>query len=132
MHLRAITRQSIFYRCIIQLLIMWFDDAGYVLGATVAHLPWFLPAPQWRDLIWKFAKILWGQNFFLDLWGDKPLGSVTNILKFIEIFLKKNFTFCAFWAFKYVWPFVTTQHEWVNNFLGFIWKNINEKVGKLV
>ena len=33
---------------------------------------------------------------------------------------------------KYVRPFVTTQHEWVNNFLGFIWKNINEKVGKLV
>ena len=25
------------------------------------------------DLIWKFAKILWGQNFFLHLWGDKPL-----------------------------------------------------------
>ena len=45
--------------------------------------------------------------------------------------LKKNFSFCAFWAFtdrfaKYAWPFVTTQHEWVNNFLGFIWKNINE------
>ena len=27
---------------------------------------------------------------------------------------------------------VTTQHEWVNNFLGLIWKNITEKVGKLV
>ena len=25
------------------------------------------------DLISKFAKILWGQNFFLHLWGDKPL-----------------------------------------------------------
>ena len=23
--------------------------------------------------VWKFAKVLWGQNFFLDLWGDKPL-----------------------------------------------------------
>ena len=33
---------------------------------------------------------------------------------------------------KYVSPFVTTQHEWVNNFLCFIWNNINEKVGKLV
>ena len=28
---------------------------------------------------------------------------------------------------KYVWPFVTTPHEWVNNFPGFFWKNINEK-----
>ena len=25
------------------------------------------------DLIWKFAKTLWGQKFFLHLWGDKPL-----------------------------------------------------------
>ena len=25
------------------------------------------------DLIWKLAKILWGQHFFLDLWRDKPL-----------------------------------------------------------
>ena len=25
------------------------------------------------DLIWKFAKILWWQNFFLHLWQDKPL-----------------------------------------------------------
>ena len=33
---------------------------------------------------------------------------------------------------KYVWPFVTAQHEWVNNFSGFFCKNINEKVGKLV
>ena len=32
---------------------------------------------------------------------------------------------------KYVWPFVTTQHEWANNFLDF-GKKINEKVGKLV
>ena len=24
-------------------------------------------------LIWKFAKILWWQNFFLHLWQDKPL-----------------------------------------------------------
>ena len=33
---------------------------------------------------------------------------------------------------KYVSPIVTTLHEWVNNFLCFIWNNINEKVGKLV
>ena len=25
------------------------------------------------DLIWKFAKILWWQNFFLHLWQNKPL-----------------------------------------------------------
>ena len=25
------------------------------------------------DLIWKFVKILWWQNFFLHLWQDKPL-----------------------------------------------------------
>ena len=36
---------------------------------------WFvLPLPlQWGDLIWKFAKLLWWQNFFLHLWQDKPL-----------------------------------------------------------
>ena len=38
MLLPAITWQSIFYRCINQLLIMGFDDAGYILGATVTHL----------------------------------------------------------------------------------------------
>ena len=48
------------------------------------------------DLIWKFAKILW-----------------KNSLRKTSLFV-----------LKYVWPFVTTQHEWVN-FLGFIWKNIN-------
>ena len=24
------------------------------------------------DFLWKFAKILWWQNFFLQLWQDKP------------------------------------------------------------
>ena len=38
MHLPAITWQSIFYRCINQLLIMQFDDAGFILSATAAHL----------------------------------------------------------------------------------------------
>ena len=42
----------------------------------------FLPPPpppttptllQWGYLIWKLAKILWGQNFFLHLWRNKPL-----------------------------------------------------------
>ena len=26
------------------------------------------------DLIWKFSKILWGQNFFLHLWGVNRYG----------------------------------------------------------
>ena len=38
MLLPAITWQRTFYRCINQLLIMWFDDTGYVLGATVARI----------------------------------------------------------------------------------------------
>ena len=36
MLLPAITWQRTFYRCINQLLIMWFGDTGYVLGAAVA------------------------------------------------------------------------------------------------
>ena len=31
------------------------------------------PSLQLGDLIWKLAKILWWQNFFLHLWQDKPL-----------------------------------------------------------
>ena len=38
MLLPVITWLSVFYRRINQLLIMWFDDAGYILGTTVAHL----------------------------------------------------------------------------------------------
>ena len=37
MLLPAITRQSVFCGRINQLLIMGFNDAGYVLGVTVAH-----------------------------------------------------------------------------------------------
>ena len=37
MLLPLITRQSIVYRCINQLLFMQFYDGGYILGATVAH-----------------------------------------------------------------------------------------------
>ena len=36
-------------------------------------LPPLPPIIMGGDLIWKFAKVLWGQNFFIDLWGDKPL-----------------------------------------------------------
>ena len=25
---------------------------------------------------------------------------------------------------EYLWPFVTTQHEWVNNFSGFFWRTL--------
>ena len=38
MLLSAIAWQSIFYRCINQLLIIRLDDVGYILGAAVAHL----------------------------------------------------------------------------------------------
>ena len=38
MLLPATTWQSVVYRRINQLLVMLFDDAGYVLGGTVAHL----------------------------------------------------------------------------------------------
>ena len=37
MLLPAITWQSVFYGRINQLLIMGFNDTGYVLGAAVAH-----------------------------------------------------------------------------------------------
>ena len=34
----------------------------------------FCPSPIiMGDLIWKFTKISWGQNFFLHLWGNKYL-----------------------------------------------------------
>ena len=37
---------------------------------------------QWgegrRNLIWKFDKTFWWQNFFLHLWQDKPLGGIEN------------------------------------------------------
>ena len=58
MLLPAITWQSVFYRRINQLLIMWFDDAGYVLGATVAHLQeggkWWRNC--WRNLFPTFVE----------------------------------------------------------------------------
>ena len=39
-----------FYSFIIQFLIMRFDNSGYILGATVAHLGW--------DLIRYFLKLV--------------------------------------------------------------------------
>ena len=70
------------------------------------------------DLIWKFAKILWGQNFFLHLWGINLYGMelklygvvifvmnflwmhqellLADILKSTKKVLQKNFTFCAY------------------------------------
>ena len=38
MVLLPIAWQNIFHRCIDQRFIMRFNDAGYILGATVAHL----------------------------------------------------------------------------------------------
>ena len=125
------------------------------------------------DLIWKLAKILWGLNFFLDLWGDKPLwgelklygrvifittvslfhffrnsqhpenevfllrissgnvnASVVVTCQFTSSILLKNslrktslfglFELLPTGLFNYVWPFVTTQHEWANNFPSFL------------
>ena len=41
---------------------------GFFLGS------WFLLPPlSWGDLIWKSAKFLRGQHFFLHLWGNKLL-----------------------------------------------------------
>ena len=62
---------------------------------------------------------------------------LANILKFMEKFLKKTslsvlFEHLLIVLLKYVCPFVTTQHKWVNNFPGFIWKKIDENVGRLV
>ena len=50
------------------------------------------------ELIWKFAQILWEQNFFLNLWGDKPLwgelkvygGSNIYYYTFIISFIQKQ------------------------------------------
>ena len=51
-----------------------------LLNMKIIWCTWFLlplTLQWWRgrgaDLIWKFAKILWWQNFFLHLWQDKPL-----------------------------------------------------------
>ena len=44
--------------------------------------------PIWlEDLIWKFAKTLWGQNFFLYLWGDKPLWEELKLYEGLIIFI---------------------------------------------
>ena len=116
-------------------------------------------------LIWKFAKILWGKKFFLDLWGHKPLwgsynymGGVIFITKISLFHFFKNIQLPENWIVSVknfirrcecisscylpissnllkntlrktsffvlfellptglLWAFVTTQHEWVNNF----------------
>ena len=52
------------------------------------------PPPHFNDgggvLIWKCAKILWGQNFnfFLHLWGDKPVWEELKIYG-VVIFITK-------------------------------------------
>ena len=59
----------------------WIDSMVpcYSSNMNVIWLSWFLlPLPlQWgwegSALIWKFAKILLWQNFFLHLWQQKPL-----------------------------------------------------------
>ena len=59
------------------------------------------------------------KNFFTK--SDCYLPTSSNLLKNS---LQKTSLFVLFELFptgllKYVWPFVTTQHEWVNNFPGF-------------
>ena len=45
------------------------------------------PTPTIKgDLIWKFPKILWGPNFFLDLWGDKTLLGGAIFIIIISLF----------------------------------------------
>ena len=113
-------------------------------------------------LIWKFAKILWGVIFITTIslfhffrnskHPEKWSVSVKNFFRGCECIssccllihsnllknsLRKTSLFVLFELLptallKYVWHFVTTQHEWVNNFPGFFWKNINGIVGKLV
>ena len=68
----AITCQSCFYGRINQLLIMWFDDTGYVLGATVAHF---------RCVVLKyFWSLLEGEKWWRNSWRNLFLTSVETAL----------------------------------------------------
>ena len=69
MLLPAITWQNIFHRCINQLLCMRFDDAGYILGATVAHFHCIL-IKYFVALIWRVGNgdVVVGETFFQHLW----------------------------------------------------------------
>ena len=42
--------------------------------------PWFLFPIIMGDSILKFDKLLWGQNYFLNLWEDKPLWGSKNYM----------------------------------------------------
>ena len=76
---------------------------------------WTILLDLWEKNLYGGVKIIWGSDIttislFQFFWN-------TNILKFIKEVLKENFTFVLFellptGLFKYVWPFVTTQHEW--------------------
>ena len=59
--------------CFIDVLVTLLCDLMMLaLGATEDHLPM-------EGLNFKICKNFVGQNFFLDLWGDKPLGRVKII-----------------------------------------------------
>ena len=62
MLLPAIKWQSVFYGRINQLLIMWFDDAGYVLGATVTHFSVLL-----SNIL---LSLLEGRNWWCNSWRN--------------------------------------------------------------
>ena len=88
MFLPAITWQSFFYRCINQLLFMWFDDAGYVLGTTVAHLH--------RVLIKYFVRLVGGWEGWRNSWRNLfPTFVETALLKggLNQIMLRYRFLF---------------------------------------
>ena len=106
--------------------------------------------------IWKFAKILWGVIFITTIslfhffrnsqHTEKWSISVKNFFRgcecisscclLIPSYLLKNslrktslFVLFELWPtalLKYVWHFVTTQHEWVNNFPGFFGRTLME------
>ena len=60
----------------------------------ISALPLPLAPIQWGYLIWKFAKILWWQHFFLHLWQDKPLWvelKIYGAVIFIAILLQFHY-----------------------------------------
>ena len=71
------------FYCLLNMKLIWL----YMVSAPP---PITMGGGEGGDLIWKFAKILWWKNFYLDLWQDKPLwvGLKTNgRVMFITILL---------------------------------------------
>ena len=104
---------------------------GGVIFVTIISLFHFFRNSQhpkkWSVSIWISSGNV---NASVVVTGQCPQIYIKNSLRKTSLFVL--FEHLPTGLLKYVWPFVTAQHEWVNNFLGFIWKNINEEVGKLV